>query len=231
MKRIFTLFLILTLFCTALSVRAFAEEEGEGENISSAAHTASEGGIVKENAEPSDDGSTEMSLEKLDTDTESSEKGRSDESRNTAEIYELILTHVSGIISVLTLALSVILTNLYKKKLVPTLGGALGNIGDSVKNFGERAEVTLATTEEVARRIGIKIDDIDGVIENFNLTLSEMEKRMCELEAHKKNGESIKIMMRSEVEELSRIFSSGDLSEINRKTVEEKLTVIKSHLE
>ncbi len=152
-------------------------------------------------------------------------------SEDISKIYELILTHISGIVSVLTLALSVILTNLYKKKLMPTLGGALGNIGDSVKSFGERAEVSLATTEEVARRIGVRIEDMDGVIESFNATLSRMEKRMCELEEHKQHGESIKIMMRTEVEELSRIFSASDLSEINRKTVEEKLTVIKSHLE
>ena len=147
------------------------------------------------------------------------------------EIFDAILENVSGIVSILTFAISVILTLLYKKGLMPTLGGALGSIDSTVKSFGERAESGIASAEEAVRRIDVRIEDMGGVIDAVSKALAEIDRRMLELEENRSDKDSIKVMMRTQVEELWEMFSSSELSEISKKTFEEKLTVIKAHLD
>ena len=154
-----------------------------------------------------------------------------DEDDAAGEIFDAILENVSGIVSILTFAISVILTLLYKKGLMPTLGGALGSIDSTVKSFGERAESGIASAEEAVRRIDGRIEDMGGIIDTVSKALVEIDKRMVELEENRSDKDSIKVMMRTQVEELWEMFSSSELSEISKKTFEEKLTVIKAHLD
>ena len=113
---------------------------------------------------------------------------------------------------------------------MPTLGGALGSINSTVESFSEKAEIGIASAEEAVRRIDGRIEDMGGIIETVSATLGEIDKRIFELEEKRSDGESIRVMMRSQVEELWEIFSSSELSEISKKTLEEKLTVIREHL-
>ena len=154
-----------------------------------------------------------------------------DEDDSAGEIFDAILENVSGIVSILTFAISVILTLLYKKGLMPTLGGALGSIDSTVKSLGERAESGIASAEEAVRRIDGRIEDMGGIIDTVSKALVEIDKRMVELEENRSDKDSIKVMMRTQVEELWEMFSSSELSEISKKTFEEKLTVIKAHLD
>ena len=114
---------------------------------------------------------------------------------------------------------------------MPTLGGALGSIDSTVKSFGERAESGIASAEEAVRRIDVRIEDMGGVIDAVSKALAEIDRRMLELEENRSDKDSIKVMMRTQVEELWEMFSSSELSEISKKTFEEKLTVIKAHLD
>ena len=81
------------------------------------------------------------------------------------------------------------------------------------------------------RRIDGRIEDMGGIIDTVSKALVEIDKRMVELEENRSDKDSIKVMMRTQVEELWEMFSSSELSEISKKTFEEKLTVIKAHLD
>ena len=165
-----------------------------------------------------------------ETEATASNESFPEENSDTGVIFDAIFENISEILSVLTFAISVILTLLYKKGLMPTLGGALGSINSTVESFSEKAEIGIASAEEAVRRIDGRIEDMGGIIETVSATLGEIDKRIFELEEKRSDGESIRVMMRSQVEELWEIFSSSELSEISKKTLEEKLTVIREHL-
>ena len=153
------------------------------------------------------------------------------ENTNSEGIFETVISNISSILSILTFLISLLLTLLYKKGQIPDLDGTLGSIDDSVKAIGQRAEEGILGAEKAVREIDVKIEEMGTVIEGFSGTIKRINEKILELEEKKESGEISAIMIRSQVEELCEIFTSCEISEQKKQSLEEKLTELKSHFE
>ena len=227
MKRKITALLLalFMLLCFANVIYAAEPAGKETEDISqlSAEEISGEGEIIESEMNP--DTVSAANAASYDNDEEEEEKNE----ENTG-IFDTILDHVSEILSILTFIISLLLTLFYKKGLMPSVNGALCSIGDSVKSFGIQAEESLSSAKATVNGISDRIDDIRGVVKEFEAAIGTIEKRMCELEEIKTDGEHTKLLVRTDVEELYEIFTDRSGKEINLDIIEKKLTEIKAKL-
>ena len=225
MKRILSVFIISIAIVLALSPAVYAEKVEAAEAAfptekGDTAPTVPEGdAAVMDESEalaPSGAVGGEAEAEKPPvTEIITAEKERG--------IYEIVLSHTSEILSILTFLISVFLTFFYKRDLLPA-------IDSSVKTIGSRAEESIVTAERAVLSIDGKIGGMSDTIEAFSKYLSEIEGRMIRLEEGRGEGEEIRVMIASQVEELYEIVMSPS-GEISRESLEEKITAIRSHFE
>lgn len=213
MKRILSVFIISLTLVLALSPAVYAENRDTSPTVSEGEASGMDESEALAPSGATGDGAEAEKPPVTEIITSEKERG----------IYEIVLSHTSEILSILTFLISVFLTFFYKRDLLPA-------IDSSVKTIGSRAEESIVTAERAVLSIDGKIGGMSDTIEAFSKYLSEIEGRMIRLEEGRCEGEEIRVMIASQVEELYEIVMSPS-GEISRESLEEKITAIRSHFE
>ena len=163
--------------------------------------------------------------------SEESEASDSTLAENPFEsLYLAVREHLGEIMCAVSLALTVLVSLLYKKGLMPFMSRTLGTIGSAIAGI-------KTSTDEYAKSGGESMDGIKAMLEKAQKTISSLESGLAVIEStlsgmasDKGDIARFKAVMECQSTRLFDILMNSSIPQYQKDAVGEKLTEIKSAL-
>ena len=173
----------------------------------------------------------EISAENMADVTEGADERDSDntdvaeESNPFSLIYEGILTHSDKIFSLLSLIGTLIITNLYRRGLVPGLKRVTSSLEGALSGIKEETEMTRSDTAIYGERLESLTAALSSTSESVSLMREELNS-----ENRAKKDAILSTLMSEQIELLCDIFMSSSLPEYKKEEVVRRINKMKEVL-
>ncbi len=146
------------------------------------------------------------------------------------EIFNTISENSSEILSALSFIGSIIIMFTYKKGLVPIVKDGIFTLNNKVKNIGDKTDGFEKSVTEITDDFSKKLSDAQELLSGLETAIEEFKSEKEEKEKMKKDSETLKTVLITEIELLYEIFMSATLPEYLKERVGEKISDMKSKL-
>ena len=206
MKKIRVLILITAALFTVFTVSAFASESSDE------AALENKGSLNEAIAE---------------------EKGEAEDiaEKNIFEsLYGEIKLHSEEILSALAFIGSLFIALTYKRGLLPMLRGSLNTMSERLGEIKDGAESSAAQSGEAIKAASEKLDKASELIALLSERLGTLEKELNEGKETRKEKETMRLIMATQVDMLYDIFATSSLPVYQKEIVGEKISEMKKAL-
>lgn len=153
------------------------------------------------------------------------------ESKNPFEsFYETVLSYSGEIFCLITLIVTLFLTNAYKRGLVPLLKGAVGAIGGAVGSIKEKAEEESEKIDRLSSGTEEKILLLEKGLARLTDTLQGIVLTLGQLEADKNGRERVSAVLASQTEMLYDLIMTSALPAYQKELIGEKMLKMKEKI-
>ena len=157
--------------------------------------------------------------------------GDGDESSNPfAVIYEAALSHASEIFSLLSLIGTLVISYFYKRGLLPSVKGVLGNVSSSVIKLKECSDREIECRKEENIKIEGRLDSFDSALKNQSELISSLESRLISEEDLYRQREKSNLILSSQIDMLYEIFMSSSLPQFQKEAMGERINKMRKEL-
>lgn len=163
--------------------------------------------------------------------TQESESTENDFTENPfALIYDTTLMYASEILSLMSFIGTLIISYFYRRGLLPSVKGVLGNISTSVMKLKETSDKEIESRKEENTKIEKRLDVFDSALKNQSELISSLESRLIAEEDIYKQRERSNLILSSQIEMLYEIFMSSSLPQYQKEAMGEKINKMRKEL-
>lgn len=167
----------------------------------------------------------------LDGELENGALGEEAESENGFTLaYNLLLDHLSELLSALTLIASLVVGYFYKKGLLPSVKGVLSGINGAVGRLKESSDKEIENRKSDAKKVEDTLAGFGKSLEEQGKLISGIEQRLISEEEYYKQKEKLNLILSSQVDMLYNIFISSSLPQYQKDAMNEKILAMKKEL-
>ena len=146
------------------------------------------------------------------------------------EVYLFVINNADKVFSSLAFIASLIVAFAYRKGLIPLLKSALSAIGSKAEKVKEFSEESAMKTEQSLKFITDKLASYENSVESISKSLDGLIERLDDVDGERKNTESLRLIMLSQVDMLYDIFMQSSLPQYSKDAVGEKVAAMKKEL-
>lgn len=173
---------------------------------------------------------TEVTVDWSDL-TQESESTENDFTENPfALIYDTTLMYASEILSLMSFIGTLIISYFYRRGLLPSVKGVLGNMSTSVMKLKETSDKEIESRKEENTKIEKRLDVFDSALKNQSELISSLESRLIAEEDIYKQRERSNLILSSQIEMLYEIFMSSSLPQYQKEAMGEKINKMRKEL-
>ena len=225
MKKGFKFLLITFALALTFSVGIVAYAEDATPEIYVATDAQSPD-FTEENAE-----ATENTEEVLNKEGENDALTEEKEAKNGfTAAYNLLIDHLSELLSALTLISSIVVGYLYKKGLLPSVKGVLSGINGAVGRLKESSDKEIENRKTDTKKVEDTLVAFGKSLEEQGRLISSIEERLISEEEYYKQKEKLNLILASQVDMLYNIFISSSLPQYQKDAMNEKIIAMKKEL-
>ncbi len=163
--------------------------------------------------------------------TQESESTENDFTENPfALIYDTTLMYASEILSLMSFIGTLIISYFYRRGLLPSVKGVLGNMNTSVMKLKETSDKEIESRKEENTKIEKRLDVFDSALKNQSELISSLESRLIAEEDIYKQRERSNLILSSQIEMLYEIFMSSSLPQYQKEAMGEKINKMRKEL-
>lgn len=163
--------------------------------------------------------------------TQESESTENDFTENPfALIYDTTLMYASEILSLMSFIGTLIISYFYRRGLLPSVKGVLGNMSTSVMKLKETSDKEIESRKEENTKIEKRLDVFDSALKNQSELISSLESRLIAEEDIYKQRERSNLILSSQIEMLYEIFMSSSLPQYQKEAMGEKINKMRKEL-
>lgn len=163
--------------------------------------------------------------------TQESESTENDFAENPfALIYDTTLMYASEILSLMSFIGTLIISYFYRRGLLPSVKGVLGNMSTSVMKLKETNDKEIESRKEENTKIEKRLDVFDSALRNQSELISSLESRLIAEEDIYKQRERSNLILSSQIEMLYEIFMSSSLPQYQKEAMGEKINKMRKEL-
>lgn len=163
--------------------------------------------------------------------TQESESTENDFTENPfALIYDTTLMYASEILSLMSFIGTLIISYFYRRGLLPSVKGVLGNMSTSVMKLKETNDKEIESRKEENTKIEKRLDIFDSTLRNQSELISSLESRLIAEEDIYKQRERSNLILSSQIEMLYEIFMSSSLPQYQKEAMGEKINKMRKEL-
>ncbi len=203
MKRIITLFFILTLTVCMLAVGASAEPLSNTEMTADGEET----------------GRNEVRETETDTDTNPFES-----------LYSLIYDNADKLLALLAFLGSIILTVAYKRGMLPLIKGGLGALGSAVKALKDEADRASCASSNGVQKAAEKLQRAEEILNLLTERIENLNNELSAAKDERSKYTDITTVLISQIELLYDVFMSSSLPAYQKEAVGERVREMKKLL-
>lgn len=144
--------------------------------------------------------------------------------------YNLLLDHLSELLSALTLIASLVVGYFYKKGLLPSVKGVLSGINGAVGRLKESSDKEIENRKSDAKKVEDTLASFGKSLEEQGKLISGIEQRLISEEEYYKQKEKLNLILSSQVDMLYNIFISSSLPQYQKDAMNEKILAMKKEL-
>jgi len=144
--------------------------------------------------------------------------------------YNLLLDHLSELLSALTLIASLVVGYFYKKGLLPSVKGVLSGINGAVGRLKESSDKEIENRKSDAKKVEDTLASFEKTLEEQGKLISGIEQRLISEEEYYKQKEKLNLILSSQVDMLYNIFISSSLPQYQKDAMNEKILAMKKEL-
>ncbi len=142
-------------------------------------------------------------------------------------LYEKIGSHLSEILSALSVLCALVIGICYKRGLLPILKNGLSAIGAATKQWGENAESFGKEAKEACKNANSYIQTIGEKTEKIEKALCSIEKKLSSFERIANDGEQTKAALLGQMDMLCDVFLSSSLPQFEKDRISQKIEKMK----
>ncbi|MBO5315294.1 MAG: hypothetical protein J6B48_02575 [Clostridia bacterium] len=163
--------------------------------------------------------------------TQESESTENDFTENPfALIYDTTLMYASEILSLMSFIGTLIISYFYRRGLLPSVKGVLGNMSTSVMKLKETSDKEIESRKVENTKIEKRLDVFDSALKNQSELISSLESRLIAEEDIYKQRERSNLILSSQIEMLYEIFMSSSLPQYQKEAMGEKINKMRKEL-
>ncbi|MBR3805353.1 MAG: hypothetical protein IKJ13_00750 [Clostridia bacterium] len=163
--------------------------------------------------------------------TQESESTENDFTENPfALIYDTTLMYASEILSLMSFIGTLIISYFYRRGLLPSVKGVLGNMSTSVMKLKETSDKEIESRKEENTKIEKRLDVFDSALKNQSELISSLESRLIAEKDIYKQRERSNLILSSQIEMLYEIFMSSSLPQYQKEAMGEKINKMRKEL-
>ena len=144
--------------------------------------------------------------------------------------YNLLLDHLSELLSALTLIASLVVGYFYKKGLLPSVKGVLSGINGAVGRLKESSDKEIENRKSDAKKVEDTLASFEKSLEEQGKLILGIEERLISEEEYYKQKEKLNLILSSQVDMLYNIFISSSLPQYQKDAMNEKILAMKKEL-
>lgn len=147
-----------------------------------------------------------------------------------AAVYEKVFSYSAEILCTLTLIASLAVVFFYKNGLIPMLKNGIGVLSGTVKGLKDAASTQEESLNAFTEALNGKLTLANGMLEKATASLDEVTKRLEGAEAMKRDTDTLKRVLLSEIDMLYDIFMSASLPQYEKDRIGERVGAMKASL-
>lgn len=144
--------------------------------------------------------------------------------------YNMLVDHLSELLSALTLIASLVVGYFYKKGLLPSVKGVLSGINGAVGRLKESSDKEIENRKSDAKKVEDTLAGFGKSLEEQGRLISGIEQRLISEEEYYKQKEKLNLILSSQVDMLYNIFISSSLPQYQKDAMNEKIIAMKKEL-
>ena len=145
-------------------------------------------------------------------------------------LFETASANADKILSALAFLGSLLLAFAYRKGLFPFVERSLSALGTAVGNLGDEIKRNELQKTEFTSIINNKLASVEGLITSFGEKIKTLEGELGSMEKERNERESMKLIMRTEVDMLFEIISASSLPQYQKDRANECFMKMKESL-
>ena len=134
-------------------------------------------------------------------------------------IFDTVKKHVTEILCALSFVGSLILAYFYKAGLLPIIKNGIGAIATTVSKIKETTERGEEKTEDLSKRLSLKLADTESALSELNSSLSDIENRLDRLADGASEQEKLKLILSAQIDMLYSIFMTSALPQYQKDEI------------
>ena len=211
----------------------YAADEETASNADEAAATADDASATVDEAANANEAEAVDNITAADGTAEAADDVPEKATNGTnifTEIYDACIANAGMILSALSFAVSLALTLIYKKGLIPMISRATGTMKNGIKAIGESLDQSRGETTDMLSGQGESIGKIGGELEKIAGEIKELSDKVGRVEDDMSSRESIRIIMQGQIDMLYDIFMSSALPQYKKDDVGTRISAMKEQL-
>ncbi len=154
---------------------------------------------------------------------------------NTSEnpfilIYESAVMYASEILSLMSFIGTVIISYFYRRGLLPSVKGVLGNVSSSVIKLKETSDKEIECRKEENTKIESRLDNFDTTLKKQSELITSLESRLISEEDIYRQRERSNLILSSQIDMLYDIFMSSSLPQYQKEAMGERINKMRKEL-
>ncbi len=146
------------------------------------------------------------------------------------EVYEILLGHLTEILSLAAFVGSMICAVIYKSGLLPMVENRLRSIKNATQKIKETTDKAELDNRESFGNITGRITELEATIKSLTDSFATLTERLNTAEAEKTHREKTDALLLGELDMLYDIFMSSALPEYEKQRVGERVARLKGDL-
>ncbi len=153
------------------------------------------------------------------------------EAKNSfTELYEIVMSHLSEILSLAAFIGSLLCAFIYKSGLLPLFDKGLGSIKSATQKIKEATDRAECNSKESLGSINGKILGLEDALYSIKNLITDLNDRLGSLGDQQAHQARIDTLLGGELDMLYDIFMSSSLPEYEKARVGERVTKLKKEL-
>ena len=147
-----------------------------------------------------------------------------------SEIYAVIKANADKIFSALAFIGTLIVGAMYKSGLLPLLSDALGKFKGTLEGIKSENERYESLTGAKLSEMGVSIKNIEKSVEDTGSQIARIESELSVYEKSLAERESMKIILRGQIDMLYSIFMASSLPQFEKEEIGNKIARMREEL-
>ncbi len=211
MKKILTVIFVLCL-CLTLTVSAYASDASYMQNLQSESTGALNNTV---DTDETADGEVDKSAD----DTSLSEPKPYE---ILSKAYDVFISNSDKLFSLFSFICSLVLAFVYKKGLVPMLGGALKGVSGKVNEIDAATRLGIDNTKAAIDKLYGDINNLGELTKDTKDTVKNFEDTLVKIDKWSEQNEKTRLALLMQSEMLKAIFLSSSLPEYQKDEISKK---------